>query len=164
MSGLSTTPLLQNLACKWVLNFSVFQPYRSELCEATVNAAYALARPDERNCDPKQTLVLCERDWGAQEVRNLNAGFQAHRVTMSLLCVSCVLPFRCVLRAGLRLQVLSAAEIIDDLLREDAPSEVCTCREHRVQRQQDAPRKYEPLAGPTVWLAALVSGEFGFRS
>ncbi|CAJ1378689.1 unnamed protein product, partial [Effrenium voratum] len=57
---------------------------------ATVNAAYALARPDERNCDPKQTLVLCERDWGAQEVRNLNAGFQ----------------------------VLSAAEIIDDLLRE----------------------------------------------
>ncbi|CAE7170566.1 unnamed protein product [Symbiodinium pilosum] len=56
----------------------------------TVNAAYALARLDKNSCDPKQTLILCERDWGAQQVRELNAGFQ----------------------------VLSAAEIIDDLLRE----------------------------------------------
>ena len=34
----------------------------------------------------RQSLVLCERDWGAQEIRRLNAGFK----------------------------VLSAAEIIDD--------------------------------------------------
>ena len=34
----------------------------------------------------RQSLVLCERDWGAQEIRKLNAGFK----------------------------VLSAAEIIDD--------------------------------------------------
>eukprot|EP00435_Cladocopium_sp_Y103_P075371 s194_g57.t1 len=38
----------------------------------------------------QHTLVLCERDWGAQEIRKLNVGFK----------------------------VLSAAEIIDDLLRE----------------------------------------------
>ncbi|CAL1142517.1 unnamed protein product [Cladocopium goreaui] len=56
----------------------------------TVNAAYALARPGELYCDPRHTLVLCERDWGAQEIRKLNVGFK----------------------------VLSAAEIIDDLLRE----------------------------------------------
>ncbi|CAK9081209.1 unnamed protein product [Durusdinium trenchii] len=56
----------------------------------TVNAAYALARPGEEFCDPTQTLVLCEREWGAKEIRKLNAGFK----------------------------VLSAAEIIDDLLRE----------------------------------------------
>ena len=56
----------------------------------TVNAAYALARPEEEFCDPSSTLVLCERDWGAQEVRELAAGFK----------------------------VLSAAEIVEDLLRE----------------------------------------------
>lgn len=56
----------------------------------TVNAAYALARLEKYGCDPTQTLVLCERDWGAKQVRELNAGFQ----------------------------VLSAADVIDDLLRE----------------------------------------------
>eukprot|EP00913_Durusdinium_trenchii_P019553 g18380.t1 len=45
---------------------------------------------DQEFCDPTQTLVLCEREWGAKEIRKLNAGFK----------------------------VLSAAEIIDDLLRE----------------------------------------------
>ncbi|CAE7736217.1 unnamed protein product [Symbiodinium sp. CCMP2592] len=59
----------------------------------TVNAAYALARLEKYGCDPTQTLVLCERDWGAKQVRELNAGFQ----------------------------VLSAADVIDDLLREDPP-------------------------------------------
>ena len=43
----------------------------------TVNAAYALARLEKYGCDPMQTLVLCERDWGAKQVRELNAGFQA---------------------------------------------------------------------------------------
>ena len=43
----------------------------------TVNAAYALARLEKYGCDPTHTLVLCERDWGAKQVRELNAGFQA---------------------------------------------------------------------------------------
>ena len=32
-------------------------------------------------CDPTQTLVLCEREWGAKEIRKLNAGFKAKRET-----------------------------------------------------------------------------------
>ncbi|CAE7916043.1 unnamed protein product [Symbiodinium sp. KB8] len=66
----------------------------------TVNAAYALARLEKYGCDPTQTLVLCERDWGAKQVRELNAGFQ----------------------------VLSAADVIDDLLREEDAKKRYACK------------------------------------
>ena len=53
-----------------------------------MNAAYALARLDKFGCDPVQTLVLCERDWGAQQVRELKAGFQVGRAVVSPICSS----------------------------------------------------------------------------
>lgn len=60
------------------LKFSVIQVLGREALEAQKNLRFHHLR--------RQSLVLCERDWGAQEIRKLNAGFK----------------------------VLSAAEIIDD--------------------------------------------------